>query len=59
MYRLDPLREIKKKLDCGCDFRNADALEVVAVLLDIAGDLNRKDEELAEAAERHAGISRK
>jgi len=58
MYNLDPLREIRKKLDNGCAFLNVDALEVVAVLLDIAEDLNQRDSELAEAAARQAGDRR-
>jgi len=59
MYNLDPLREIRKRLDCGCHFGNADALEIVAVLLDIAEDLNRRDTELVEMAERQAGDRRR
>lgn len=59
MYNLNPLREIRKKLDSGCDFLNADAREVVAILLDIAEDLNGRDSELAETAERQAGERRR
>ncbi len=54
MYEIDPLRKLKSEFEVRKDPSYEPLLRIIDLLIQIAEDLNNRDEELADAASEQA-----